>query len=421
MDGRNDYNRDMTDKTPDTTPGAKPSVPSPTPASTAPVPPSPPPAAPASPPAGKKPAPVRKSSSGLVFMLLILGVLVVAMAAALWYQRQQSERTTREIAARLDTLTSQLNQARNDARQAITLAQTQGSRLAGLETAVQDAQTQFDSLEQTWQSFSDSSAGDAVLLNDVERMLALASQQLRLAGNVSNAIVAMETVQARLARADRPRLASLQQAVNGDLDRLRAVPLVDVPAVSGRIDRLIDLVGRAPLLVPDAAAPEVTSAPISSREPGPPVAGRSEPDIAADAPWWQRTRAEMGLWWGQALRTLGGEFGDLISIQRVGNPDALLLSPDQGAQLRGNLRMRLLTAQLSLLMRQSDVWTSELDTVERALAGQFDTHSADTQQAQRLARELAATRIAVSVPDLADSLSALEAVRAAGNGAARGE
>ncbi|MCC3264186.1 uroporphyrinogen-III C-methyltransferase, partial [Paenibacillus polymyxa] len=77
-----------------------------------------------------------------------------------------------------------------------------------------------------WQNFNDS-ASDELLANDVERLLTIANQQLRLAGNVSNAIVALETAQSRLARADRPRCSSLQQSINGDLDRLRAVSTVD--------------------------------------------------------------------------------------------------------------------------------------------------------------------------------------------------
>ena len=345
----------------------------------------------------------------MAVLVVVLALIAAALAAALWYQRQEAERSTRELASRLQGVSTDVAQLRRDARQALSLVQTQGSRVAALEGALQDAQSQFNTLEQSWQSFQDNS-GEAVLLNDVDRMLALANQQLRLAGNVSNAVVALETAQARIARADSPRLAPLQQAINDDLDRLRAVPLVDVPSVAGRLDRLIELVGRAPLLVPDSAALAPVNNPDPVRESAP-----AEPQPAVDptAPWWQRLRGEMASWPGKAWTAMGREMGDLISIQRVDNPDALLLSPDQGAQMRGNLRMRLLTAQLALLMRQGAVWESEIQTVESALTSRFDTRAPDTQAAQRLARELAGTEVAVPVPEITDSLSALAAVRSA--------
>ena len=257
---------------------------------------------------------------------------------------------------------------------------------------MRETQSQYHALQQAWQNFNDS-ASDELLANDVERLLTLANQQLRLAGNVSNAIVALETAQARLARADRPRFSSLQQAINGDLDRLRAVSTVDIPAQAARIERLSVLISKAPLLVPDVAAQAVVPAgqPVAASAPAvDPQAG-----LPADAPWWQRWRAEIASWPGRAGSALAHELGGLITIQRVDEPAALLLSPEQADQLRGTLRQRLLTVQLAMLMRQPAVWKSELDHVGGALAKYFDGRSPDTVAAQNVARELAQIDIAV--------------------------
>jgi len=79
--------------------------------------------------------------------------------------------------------------------------------------------------------------------------------------------------------------------------------------------------------------------------------------------------------------------------------------------LRANLRARLLTAQMALLMHQSTVWRLELSTVESAVASRYDVKSADVVTALRLLRELIALNVAVAIPDLTESLAALEAVR----------
>lgn len=389
----------MTDKTPATDPAVHPAAPDAT--------------APASAPADSvKPRPAKRGSGPLVTVLIIVILVAVGLGYALWTQRSQFVSAGREVATRLDTLGADVAQARKDTREALALAQAQAGRVAELEDTLRETQSQYNALQQAWQNFNDS-ASDELLANDVERLLTIANQQLRLAGNVSNAIVALETAQSRLARADRPRFSSLQQSINGDLDRLRAVSTVDIPAQSGRIERLVSLIGRAPLLVPDAVS--AGAAPVGQTQPAAP-APAVDPlaDLPADAPWWQRWRAEVASWPGRAGSALAHELGGLITIQRVDEPAALLLSPEQADQVRGTLRQRLLTAQLAMLMRQPSVWKSELDNVGSTLSKYFDGRSPDTVAAQNLARELAQTDIAVRMPDVADSLNAVAALRAAG-------
>ena len=399
-DGRgNDYNRAMTDTTPASDP-AVPGQPAPAPVS----------ATPASSRADGRSA--GRGLSATATALVVVVLLAAALVAALWIQRQQFQRTGREVALRLDEVTAALDQARTDARQSLALAQAQAGRLSALEDALDESRSQYAALEQAWQNFN-AGTGDSVLLNDIDRLVTMASQQLRLAGNVSNAIVALETAQSRLAQADRPRFASLQQAINGDLDRLRAVPLVDIPVQAARIERLVAEVGRLPLLVPDAAAPEVAAAPETA-----PMAP-AEPDPAAglpaDAPWWVRWRAQVGSWPARVRNAVAYELSDLVRVQRVAEPGALLMSPEQGEQLRANLRQRLLTAQVALLMRQPSIWQAELDAVGTALETRYDTHLSETRAAVQLARNLARTSIAVALPDVSDSLSALAALRSAGD------
>ncbi|HCW19897.1 MAG TPA: heme biosynthesis operon protein HemX, partial [Achromobacter sp.] len=358
----------MTDKTPATDPV----VPTAAPGASA----------PASAPADSvKARPAKRGSGPLVTALIIVILLAVGLGYALWKQRTQFVSAGREVASRIDTLTADVAQARKDTREALALAQAQAGRVGELEDTVRETQSQYNALQLAWQNFNDG-ASDELLANDVERLLTIANQQLRLAGNVSNAIVALETAQSRLARADRPRFSSLQQAINGDLVRLRAVSTVDLPAQSARIERLVSLVGKAPLLVPDTVAPGVAAAGESRPAVAPAPVVDPQAGLPADAPWWQRWRAEVVSWPGRAGSALAQELGGLITIQRVDEPAALLLSPEQADQVRGTLRQRLLTVQLAMLMRQPAVWKSELDNVGVTLAKYFDNRSPDTVAAQ---------------------------------------
>ncbi|WP_026638275.1 uroporphyrinogen-III C-methyltransferase [Bordetella petrii] len=350
----------------------------------------------------------------LTVALVIVVLLAVGLGWALWMQRQQFQTSGREIATRLDALEQSVALSRKESREALALAQGQTSRIAELQSQAQEAKTRYDDLQQAWQTFS-GGASDELLANDIERLLVLANQQLRLAGNVNNAIVALETAQARLAQADRPRFASLQQSINGDLDRLRGVATIDIASQAGRIDRLAGLISKAPMLVPDTVARAQAPAQNASPAPAaPPAVPDPRAALPADAAWWQVWRAEIASWPGRAGSALAHELGDLISIQRVDRPDALMLSAEQSEQVRAALRQRLMTAQLAMLMRQPQIWNNELDNVVQALRTYFDARSTDTQAALRLAEDLAQTDIAVRMPDLSDSLAGVAALRAAG-------
>src|SRR5690606_6034644 len=194
-----------------------------------------------------------------------------------------------------------------ESREALALAQGQTSRIAELQSQAQEAKTRYDDLQQAWQTFS-GGASDELLANDIERLLVLANQQLRLAGNVNNAIVALETAQARLAQADRPRFASLQQSINGDLDRLRAVATIDIASPAARICR-------RPRRVPDAVARGKREGKCSAPARGaPPAAPAPKAAMPAYAAWWQVWRAETASWPGRAGSAPAHELRVLISI-----------------------------------------------------------------------------------------------------------
>lgn len=351
---------------------------------------------------------------------IVLLLVVILLAAGAWFQQKRFSNTGREVATQVQTFTAALMAVQRESKQALALAESHASRIAQLELSLRESQNQFAALESAWEAFNNGME-DTMLANDIERLLTLSSQQLRLAGNVNNAIAALETALSTLIRAERPDFAGLQRAINLDLDRLRAQPLVDVSVISGRLDQLINLVSRAPLLVPDAAVPRlanIVASPTTSANPLAPLAtAATDADklSISDWAWWQQAWGASSLWLTQSTKTLASllarELSGVVSIQQVSDANALLLSPEQGAQLRANLRSRLLTAQMALLMHQPAMWRAELTAVESSLIDRFDAKSIDTIAATRLVRELVIVPVALSLPDIVDSLTALESVR----------
>jgi uroporphyrin-3 C-methyltransferase len=373
-----------------------------------------------------------------VTLMLVFLLFAVVIGAGAWFSQKRFDAVGREVATQVQGFTVQLNESKREAKLALSLVEAQAKLIVELQHSLAESKSQFEGLQEAWASFN-KGMEDSMLANDIDRLVTLASQQLRLASNVNNAVMALETALSTLVRADRPRFAGVRRAISADLDRLRSVPLVDVSALSVRLETLATLIGRAPLLVPDTAAPKVAaiSAPATpvniaqpvatstaATEPGASQTGAftptetiqaGEPITAAAAStneaWWDRAWHNAVVWSKAVAVFAAKELASVVSIQRVSDANALLLSPEQGSQLRANLRTRVLTAQMALLMHQPSVWRAEIASIEASLTARYDPKAVDTVAALRLVRELATVPVSAALPDMSDSIAALEAVR----------
>ena len=390
----------------------------------------------------------RRKSTGpswSVTLMLVFLLLAVVVAVGAWFSQKRFDTAGREVATQVQGFTAQLVETKREAKLALGLVESQAKLIVTLQQSLAESKSQFEGLEEAWASFN-KGMEDSMLANDIDRLVTLASQQLRLASNVNNAVMALETALSTLVRADRPRFAAVQRAISADLDRLRSVPLVDVSALSVRLEALATLIGRAPLLVPDAAVPRVAAVtavvspalvaqPVTAQaivaSPAPvaqpaaaqatavapaPGAPSGVPQTVATDPlateaWWDLAWRKSVLWSKAVAVFVAKELASVVSIQRVTDASALLMSPEQGAQLRANLRTRVLTAQMALLMHQPSVWRAEMASIEASLTARYDPKAVDTVAALRLVRELTSASVVAALPDMSDSIAALEAVR----------
>lgn len=397
--GAKDYNLAMTDIKPEIQPAAQPAAtPKPPAFSSA-----------TTSASSNKPAFASKRRSTLGVALAVVLVVAAVLAAALWYQYQLLQKTNADLLSQVQTTASTALRAGEQAQQALALAQNQTVQINQLKASLSESQGLYQNLEQAFQTMTDTGS-DLVLINDTDHLVSIANQQLLLGGNVGNAIIALEAAQAQLARANRPTLAALQQAINGDVDHLRAASTVDIAQLSARLDELKVLVSQAPLLIPDEAAPNVDTTARTSAS-APEAADSPKPAVASGDSWWQNSFNTASAWSESAWHSVRQDLGSFISIRRVQDSSALLMSPDQASQLRENLRVRIMTAQLALMMRQPEVWKTETEALVEALQVRFDDKAAASRQALKLAQKLADTPIQVTVPTVSNSLQAIEALR----------
>ena len=320
------------------------------------------------------------ASKTLLWVLSVGCLLALALAALLWWKLSHIQETLARQSADSGSVSVE---ARASAKQAQELARDTAARLAVNETRWSEVALQRSQLEELMQSLSRSR--DENLVVDIESALRLALQQAQLTGSVLPLVGALKSAQQRLSRVAQPRLSPLTSALSRDLERVQSISVTDTPALLVKLDELVRMVDELPL----ANAVGVTKA-----APAP-----------APASTW--ARAISASWWEQWLREVGTQVVDLVRISRIDQPEASLLSPDQGFFVRENLKLRLLNARLGLLARQFDASRNDVLSVRRDLQRYFETSGRKSQAALAMLQEVETQLKQVELPRLDESMAAL--------------
>ncbi len=317
-----------------------------------------------------------------------IAVLALASAFAAAWLAVEARLGVRSVeaasGARLAELGAEATRERADLAQAQGALREAQGRITQLESRVADTQEQRAAIEEMYRSLARSS--DDRVLSEVEQMLVLAGQQLQLAGNVRAAIAALQAADQRLARADKLPATALRRAIARDLERLKAVPQVDTVGIAVKIDGLIDQTDTLPLVISERLPPRRTSARL----------------LSADEHGFAR-----------AARDFWQEMKGLVRIRDMRTTDTALLAPAQSYFLRENLKLRLLAARVALLARDEPSFREDLAATQAWVSRYFDPRAKATIAALAAIRQLAATPVKITPPDINASLAAVRAARAA--------
>ncbi len=176
----------------------------------------------------------------------LLGVIAVLGLAAALYAHLQLTQVRKEASRRLTELEQTTVRTADIATRADAEARAARERAALLEARVAEEQGQREALEQL---YADLSRGrDEAVLVEVERLVAMAGQELAISGNVGTALAALQTADARLARVDSARFVPLRRVIARDIEKLKAAPTVDVTGIALKLDQLATGAESWPLL-----------------------------------------------------------------------------------------------------------------------------------------------------------------------------
>lgn len=323
--------------------------------------------------------------SAPILVAMALAALGLAGAViALWEGRDSAKEMQLLVGTKLGEannaqkeLSIRVEQSNRDIRDA-------QNRVAQLEGKLAEFQGQRVAMEEMYRELA--RAPDDWLLAEIEQTLNIASRELILAGNVRATLIALQTVDQRLSRADKLQVVQLRRAITQDMERLKALPLVDIQGVSLKIDNLMALTGTLPLIVPDTRA----------------AVEREVRIVDVN----ENIVARFG-------RDLWHEISQLVRIRKIDSAEAALLTPQQSYFLRENLKLRLLSARTALIARDETNYKEDLKLAREMLAKYFDTRAKVISNAQTMLKQFSENPVSIAAPDITVSLNAIRAARAA--------
>ncbi|MCC7644293.1 MULTISPECIES: uroporphyrinogen-III C-methyltransferase [unclassified Janthinobacterium] len=353
-------------------------------------------------PAGRAPTLLEQLQKPMSIAVIVLAVLLAAQS---WSTSKQIRNLREEVAKRL-----QKGDVSNAETGVLARNVQEGTKeleikVGALENRQSETQSQQLALEQLYNDLSKNR--DEWALTEIEQVLSTASQQLQLAGNVPGALIALQNADRSLSRSDKPQFITIRRAIGRDMEKLKALPSVDSTGVALRLDAVIAQIDSLPML-----SDETPALPAAPEKPGKakPVRDASGKLVGPPAPepLLQKVRDGFNTWSGD----MWADVRQLIRIRRVDTPEALMLSPTQSYFLRENVKLRLLNARMALLSRNETAFRNDLIAAQDALAKYFDTRAKSTQTAQALLRQVQGSNLAIEMPTLSDSLTAVRNYKA---------
>lgn len=320
---------------------------------------------------------------GLAIAALILALAAAGGAGYLWQELQKTRGSMEAMQGATSDRIDQLQSARD---QMAGRMEAQQGTIAQLQQNLKASERERQALAQAMRHLRTRLSQDRSewTLAEVEYLLTVANQSLRLRGSVPTAMAALQAADQQLAQMSDPALIPVRQAIANELQRLQAVPQVDTSGVAARLGGLMANVDELPL-------------PGDSRT----FSARAEAEAG------QPPRPEGWSDWRGWLSSIGHQLKGLFTIKETGEVGRPVMSPEQQYFLRQNLRLKLETARTALLEGQPAVYRDSLTEATQWVGEYFQTESDTTRAFLNTLQELTKVELQPQLPDISDSLRTL--------------
>jgi uncharacterized protein HemX len=225
-------------------------------------------------------------------------------------------------------------------------------------------------------------------MEEVEQLLLIANQQLRLANNVKSALVALQEADVRLQRVNRPQISPLQNLLAKDMDLLKSVQKVDAISISRSLDSLAETVDQLPLAMEETLPPRTNDV---THKP-------------------QTSGGILGIL-QDFMQDIWTDIKKLVRVEHLGEQD--IPPPSHSYFLRENLKLRLLAAHNALLARDTVNFKAYLKTSIEWINKHFNNKSKLGASMLETLSQLHGNEITIDLPNISASYDAVRKYRLA--------
>ncbi|PSL14383.1 uroporphyrin-3 C-methyltransferase [Marinobacterium halophilum] len=304
-----------------------------------------------------------------------------------WQLKQQNSQQQSQISQQVETALA------NGRAQAAETVAGVSQQLGQLQARAEADKANIDELQDRLTRSIQQVTADADvsrkdwLLAEVEYLLRLANQRVLMEQTAAGALNLLKSADESLRETDDVTLYDVRKALAEDIAALEAVPTLDTEGVFLKLAAL------------NRQVDGLRVTPITDKRKLPALLEEITPDSVQQS-------------FGDGLKsswnTAMDKFETLIVIQHHDQPVKPLMSPEQTFFLQQNLHLMLEQAQMALLQRKQDVYTTSLAKAHDWIGTHFDSKQADTQALLRGLEELQSVNVAPELPDISGSLASLK-------------
>jgi len=357
----------------------------------------------------KKP---RRRGSVLAFLAFVFALAALAGTAWMWWQDEiaqdeSADKVFTEI-ARLESADSELNLRLKQMRDEVESlpSDDNSGEIAALQQRLESGVAEVDRLEQSLNeqlalsrslqaaaeamqgrllaaeaalngmTSRELDAGGDLDLAEVDYLLRLANERLKLFSDPLAADRALELADMHLAAMDNPMYLGVRQDIAVARRKLAEVTLPDYFAISNELDTIQESIAGLPFRGENAVP--------------------AEQEQASEEGWWEKVK---------------GVFSSLVTVRRSTDEENERISLEDKDYIRQRLWLQLEIAHLSLMQRDQQAFRNSLARVQETLSAWFDAGSSSYQSVSASLDELVALEVQVDVPDISPPWATLRLIR----------
>ena len=355
----------------------------------------------------------RRSGSALSFLAFIFSLAALAGAGWMWWQDQAStgqeeQRMFAEI-TRLENSDSELSLKLKQIRDELSslAAGDVGAEFEAMQKRMEADRSKMDKVEQaineqlalsrslqaaadsmhgrlaaaeaavTGMSTRELDAGGELDIAEVDYLLRLANERLKLFSDPAAADQALEVADMHLAALDNPMYLGVRQDIAAARRELASVKIPDYMEITSHLDSIQE---------------EIASLPFRGATPV-----TTDSEQAAGDGWWEKVK---------------GVFSGLVTVRRSTEEENKRISLQDKDFIRQRVWLQLEIAHLSLMRRDQEAFRTSLKRVQESLSTWFDADDNSYQTVKQGIDDLMAIEVKVDVPDITAPWSTLRLLRA---------